>query len=489
MSIDLNIQIKINNKIASSLENPIRISNGVVVFSWDFDNVAIAEVNEVDGTLGLESYSGQSYFEIRIADNDINLGTDLFMGNYSSVALTTWTSRDWEYLGLEFKRGETYFGQIRIIDVASRTSDFETFSFVINRLPEVSNIELFPVSPYSSDEISLTYDYFDIDGDIEGDSIIRWFKNGVYQKNLDNVLVVNSSYISIGDIWYADVLPNDNYEYGARVSSNSAEVLKNQFTVLSARILPKNPNENDILKADYDIDVPSVDDDISVRWFVNDSLMASFNDSLFMRYDSTPGDTVRFEISMSSNTSFMSSEEVVISASDFLVYDIKIDGGIEPLEVSTITPNILWKNYIPVGQEIKYIHIEIGTFYDANNIYDSILETNKDNFTVPMNILQRGVDYYVSISISDTMEFNQKTSSHFRINGSRWNNSVSNSDGWTIETIYLIQSVGEYDSSQYQLFSISDGNFFAEVRLYNNRISFVSEEFIHVDIDSSGRNL
>ena len=489
MSIDLNMQIQINNQLYSSLSDPVKVSGGVTIFSWDFDKVPLVDVDETDGTFESESIVEQTHLEIKIADNSINLGTDLFLGNYSSVNLTSWTSRDWKYIGVPFERGERYYGQIRIIDAAGRTSDFSTFSFIINVLPQVSNVVLSPVSPTTSEQLSLSYDYFDEDGGLEGDSVVRWFKNGVYQQNLDSVLTIASSYMEIGDVWYTDVLPNDGYEYGSRVSSNSSEVIKNSVTITSARILPINPNENDILKADYDVDKLTIGEDVFVRWFVNDTILTEFNDLQYLRYISSPGDVVRFEISTESVSSFLSSEEVTILASDFFVYDIKIDGGTEPLEVSTTTPNILWKNHIPEGREASYVQIQIGTFYESNNIYETVVETNKDNFTIFSNILERGVDYYISIAVSDTTIFGKKTSSHFRIKGSRWNDSVVNSTGWTIETIYLIQDVGEYDPSQYQSFSISDGTFFAEVRLYNNKIGFVSEDFIYADIDSSGSNL
>ena len=124
-----------------------------------------------------------------------------------------------------------------------------------------------------------------------------------------------------------------------------------------------------------------------------------------MSYNAFPGDIVRYEANTSSATSFISSESVVIASSDFSVYDVKVDGTTESLNVSTTTPNIIWKTHVPVGKEINYIHMQIGTFYEANNIYDEVIEINKDNFTVPANILSRGVDYYVSIAVSDTTVF------------------------------------------------------------------------------------
>lgn len=489
MATDLNLQVKINNQLSVSSDSPVVISGGVTVLSWSFDEGSIVDVDETDGTIDSFFTASQIVAEIRIADNDINLGTSSFLGNISTVNATAWSARSWTYVGTPLERGSIYYGQLSLVESLGRTSEFATFAFKVNTLPVVSNVAIAPISPTVDDRITLTYDYFDLDGDSEGNSLIRWFKNGIYQRNLNNQSLIKSSYMQIGDSWYADVLPFDGLEYGARVSSNSSKVVKTLSSIASAEISPKNPNENDILKADYKVDVLTIDEDISIRWFVNDVIQSTFDNNQYMRYDASPGDIVRYEANTESGTSFISSDEVTIIASDFSVYNIKVDGMTESLEVSTTTPNIIWKTHVPNGKEINYINIQIGTFYESNNIYDEVLEINKDNFTVPANILDRGVDYYISIAVSDTITFGNKTSSHFRINGSRWSDSVDNDTGWTIETIYLIQDEEDYDPAKYQLFRISDGTFFAEVRLYNNKIGFVSEEFTYVDVDTSGRNL
>ena len=116
----------------------------------------------------------------------------------------------------------------------------------------------------------------------------------------------------------------------------------------------------DILRAVYEVDTLTIGEEVYVRWFVNDVVQTEFNDNTYMRYDASPGDVVRFEIRTESVATFVSSEEVTISSSDFSVYDIKIDGSPEPLEVSTTTPNILWKSYVPENREINYLHIQIG---------------------------------------------------------------------------------------------------------------------------------
>jgi len=489
MATDLNIQIKINDKIVSSEAEPINVVGGATVFTWDFDDISIVDVDDTDGSFELEFFAGQLGVEIKISDNNYNLGTTEFIGSVSSVDFTSWNARSWKYVGQFLERGNLYYGQLRLIDVAGRVSEFVTFSFLKNSLPVVTNVAITPESPTIDDNLSLSYDYFDMNGDDEGETLVRWFKNGVFQRNLNGSTLINSSNLKPDDIWYADVLPNDGFEYGARVSSNSVQVVIEQSSVTDAKISPKNPNENDVLKADYKLDNITIQENMLIRWFVNEVLQNDFINSQYMRYDSSPGDVVRYEIKTESDTNFLSSSEVTIVASDFRVYDIKVDGVTESLDISTTTPNVRWKTYVPDGKQVNYTHIQIGTFYEAGNIYDEVIETSKDNFTIPANILERGVDYYLSITVSDTEEFGDKATSHFRINNSRWTTTVDNSTGWTIETIYLIQDSGDFDSSKYQLFRISDGTFYAEVRLYNNRVAFVSEDFFYVNIDTSGRNL
>lgn len=489
MATDLNIQIKINNQMFSSLDSPIKIKAGRPIITWDFDEITVVDVDETDGTFELETLGGQLSVEISIADNNTGLGSASFKGNMAFVEMTSWKSKSWQYLGTPLERGGIYYGQIRVIDFANRTSQYKSFAFSINSLPEVSDVTLSPISPSVSNNLTLAYDYVDPDGDIEGNSLIRWFKNGIYQRNLDGQLTVDSSYMQIGDVWYVDVLPYDGLEFGKRVSSNLSQVIKTPVSIVSAKISPSNPNENDILKADYQTDIFTEDEDFTIRWFVNDILQEDFRDSEHIRYNTSVGDIVRYEISNESGTSFITSESVTILPSDYLVYDIKIDGSIEPLDVSSVSPNISWKTFKPSSNGVKYTRIQIGTFFEASNVYEEIFESDKDNFTVPANILNRGMDYYVSISVSDTTNFNRVTSSHFRIRGSRWSNSVNNQTGWTIEAVYLIQDSGDFDELQYQVFRISDGTFYGEVRLYNNRVTFVSEETLYTDIDSDGSNL
>jgi len=172
-----------------------------------------------------------------------------------------------------------------------------------------------------------------------------------------------------------------------------------------------------------------------------------------------------------------------------------VDGKDEPLEVSTISPTVSWKVHKPYGKDVNYISIRIGTFYEANNIYSTIIQSDRKTFTIPINILNEGMDYYISIAISDTQVFSNYVSGHFRIKGSKWEENVNNSIGWTIETIFLIGDLetptsGVFSESSYQVIRLNDGSRFGEVRIHDQKIGFVSEDFtLSEEVDTTGINV
>lgn len=485
--MSIGLEVKINNEIVSGITVPT--ISFPIVFTWVFTDTNVVGVDESDGTLETIGEVGQKGFDIKISDNDINWGESSFVGVMAQTDFLLNTSKSWIYRGTPLQVGTTYYGQIVVRDEIDRFSDIYTFSFILNSLPIASNVIISPTVPTIDDELILLYDYTDVDGDIEQETIIRWYKNGILQINLNGLISVTSEFLQIDDVWYVDVMPFDGHEYGLRISSQTVVITRDVLIVSNIRILPELPNENDILKADYSVADFNNTEHISIRWFVNNILKTALNDQQYIREIITVGDVIRFEIKPESNSQFVSSEEVTIVTGDFIVSDILIDGLEEPLEVTTTQPVIRWNSNPPDGGSVSYVSVKIGTFFEADNIYEIISETNKEIFTVPANLLNRGVDYYVSVAISDTQTFTNYTSAHFRIQGSRWTNLVDNSTGWTIETIYLLDNA-TFDSGQYQVLRINDGSRFAEIRLYNEKISFVSQEILFVEnLDTSGSNI
>ena len=91
-----------------------------------------------------------------------------------------------------------------------------------NAPPLVSDLTILPENPLEIDSLEINYLFSDPDGDAEGDSEIRWYRNDENQTALFNQYIVPSNLISSGDEWHAEVKPHDGTEFG--VASLSPKV-------------------------------------------------------------------------------------------------------------------------------------------------------------------------------------------------------------------------------------------------------------------------
>lgn len=486
MTID--ITVKVNNVLTNS--DPIRITSGYPVINWDYECPLNITIDEYGAIETIEKPAQKSY-ELKIATSNENIGTNIFVGNVVNTGIITSEATFWTYIGVPLKRGYIYYCQIRITDEFNRTSDWKTFTFAYNSLCYLTNIYITPEVPLATNDIFLYYDFLDNDdGDIESGTIIRWYKNDIHQRQFDNINTIKSEFLQIDDRWYAEIIPSDGFEYGAKYISPVVKINKNNVILSNLYILPNNPNENDILSVDYSCSEMSEFENVSIRWFINEQLIQKFNDEKTIRYEFNPGDTVRYDITPSFQNNYKSSPTITILPSDFVVYNITIDGLIEPLDVSSISPVVRWKVHKSATKNINFVSVRIGTFFEASNIYEEVFEEqNKDIFNIPLNLLQKGVDYYVSVAVSDTNVFNEYASAHFRTIGSEWENYVNNETGWTIETMFSINpNITEFDPAKYQIIRFSDGTKFGEVRIYKDKIGFASRAFKFQDgeISTSG---
>ncbi len=464
------ISIKINNNIITDHKDTVRITDSFPILNWEFDLANKVEINSLTGEIEEIGELIQYSFEIRISTSKINIGKDVFIGNRAQTGTIIQQTKSWIYAGVPLERGFKYYGQIRVVDESGRSSDWTTFSFLYNSLPYIDNIKITPILPSISDNLVLSYDFHDGDGDEEYGTIIRWFKNGVLQKQLKNSITIDSYLLQKGDIWYSEITPCDGYEYGLKSVSPHVRITQTSVILSNVQILPLHPNPNDILKVDYLSSNEIEKDNVLVRWYINGSLDSTLNDKIYIRPSLKKGDTVQCEIKHEDSGMYVASNVVSVISSEFIVGDITIDGKNEPLDVSSTTPLVRWRAYIPDDKSLNYINIKIGTFYGADNILSVVLSYTGSSYTIPPNILQKGRDYYLSISLSDSKVFSNYFYSHFRIEGSRWEKNVSNSIGWTLNTAFSVKT----DGDEYQIIRIQDGTRFAEIRMYKDKIRLIS---------------
>jgi len=476
----ISLDVKVNNQDYEG--NILAISVGRPTINWSFDKVQSVIITNTEGITDDIDIVQQQSFEIRIGTDNDSWGTSLFFGDMVQTGPVSSLNNFWKYSGNNLERTKNYYGQVRVIDEINRSSSWEKFSFKVNSLPIVVGGSIAPINASVNDNLVLNYTYFDEDGDEESGTRINWFKGGVHQKHLNDAIEVSSSYLKDGDTWSAEIAPSDGIELGPKFLTNFISVSPITEVLSGVSISPESPNENDILKADFGV-VSVSTENIQVRWFVNGNLISEVNDQETARLDVIPGDIVNYNIRLNESDNFVASSSHTIISSDFIVTDIRIDGLEDPLALATTRPVIQWNVFSPPNQESKYTSIKVGTFFGGDNIYSNILETNKDSFRFPADILEKGKDYFISISINSVNKnFKNFEYARFRITGSDWALNANNSKGWTFETSFSIINTETFDETNFQSIIIQDGTRFGEIRVYNQKIGFISDNIIFSDI-------
>ena len=151
-----------------------------------------------------------------------------------------------------------------------------------NNPPSVSNLQLSPSNPVTTDTLSLTYSYQDSDNDAESGTEIRWYKDDVLENSRNDQLTVLPSLTSKGESWYATVTPSDGDDAGAMETSSNLNVVNTIPEIQTASITPSSANENDDLTVNWN----SVDADGDTRtvsgieWYVGGAKVSAFDNDI-----------------------------------------------------------------------------------------------------------------------------------------------------------------------------------------------------------------
>lgn len=449
-------KIKINNQEIGGTF--ITVPLDIVTINWSFE-VTTPSIKQLS-------------YEIRIATHNVNWGFSSFIPNIIRQPYARDRSSYWKLKTKFLQRGESYYGQIRVKDTTGEESEWVKFSFHVNRLPFLTYASIKPDEPSEKDDLEL-----DI-GDTSENSIIKtkWFRNGIHYNQFDNYQKISKEYVRYGDSWYAEVTPDDGIEKGPTLFAKAKTITKKAPVADNLQILPINPNVNDILEASYIVNDPNsqsilLKDKSQIRWYINNSIVTEANDQKFVRFNLKPNDEVFFTITPSDGIFFgetVSSKNAIVQEAGFNIINLKVDGFIENLSVSSTNPTVEWDVIQPFDKVSRFANIKVGTSSGSDNVYNTIIETYDNKFTIPDNIVRRGIDYYVSVSSSDQKDiFNKYITSKFRVAGNLWEKEANNTKGWTLELSLSVSGDG------YQRLSIGDGSRFSEIRFYSNKIELL----------------
>jgi hypothetical protein len=139
----------------------------------------------------------------------------------------------------------------------------------INHPPECEELTISPGLPLENDSLCGSYLYYDVDGDPEKLSKIRWYKNGVLQPQFNNLRTIPAAAIQGGDQWYFVVKPRDGFEYGQ--SQQSPKVIINNPVKAEIKVFPIIGKPGLIVHFSN----PSTDNSAYFRWDFGDGVQSN----------------------------------------------------------------------------------------------------------------------------------------------------------------------------------------------------------------------
>lgn len=356
--------VTVDNKV-----NPLNVRNASPFFNWLY-------VDEDEDPLVA--------YEIRVADNDTDLGTDSFIGNvwhpgvittpesYMTQFNTDGTAFPGCVIPNVLQSGTKYYFQVQIHDL-SDFSEWAVGCFKLNTAPTAANLSIIPSAPFNSDELLAKYDFVDDVGDIESSSTqIRWFRKptgGSFEEitSVRNLRTVSPDLTVPGDQWKFTVRPHDGVDYSILTYESAVATIINRAPTASAlAILPSNPQTGDDLEAIFSLSDPD-EDDVSARisWFKNDVEQPALRNVRVIPASLTAVDEEwHFTILPSDgydNGPLAISSKVKVLNTPPIITSMTVEGLFMPVGVKSANPTIAWAYQDADLQPQTKYHVLIGT--------------------------------------------------------------------------------------------------------------------------------
>ena len=224
------------------------------------------------------------------ADGDSEQGTQIRWklngNNVGDLDDQTSVSQTW------LAKGQQWTCTVTVKDGIDQGEPVTTGPVAINNtLPIARNLELTPENPIDTDELELDYDYFDLDGEPQQGTEIRWYLDGARIPELDNQESVSPLMIRSGDQWEASVKPNDGDDFGEIVYTGVVVIgSSNNPPVATVYVSPVgNARTDDALQVNVGWTDPDGDtvQSTEIRWFRDGVQVSAYNDLTAVLSEST----------------------------------------------------------------------------------------------------------------------------------------------------------------------------------------------------------
>jgi hypothetical protein len=391
--------LAVESNVVTIGNTPPVVSNPIIVPEMPFSNNSIE--------------AKYDYYDL---DSDLETGS-----------IIKWYKNDIEQAALEgsttigpslTRKGEVWHYTITPSDGSDFGEELASTKVSIgNTAPVVSNIIIGPENPKTIDDLVVTYEFTDSDGDTESfDTIIDWLRKRPDDIEFAHtglrVKTLASSYTYKNEVWTCEITPHDGFVFGKTVRAIMNITIANSIPVISnIEILPSNPTTRSNLEARYeysDLD-NDIEKDTKITWYCNDIEKSSLNDkSTVPSILTEKGDIWYFTVQPNDGQAFgelLNSDSITVQNSAPIAHNL------------TLTP------MYPSGDDKL-----VGTYqyFDEDDDNESAPEIRwyknglvqsryNDILEVESNATEKGDLWYFSIRVFDGLDYGIETSSQYII--------------------------------------------------------------------------
>ena len=275
----------------------------------------------------------------------------------------------------------------------------------LDSAPEITNVQILPLNPTSSDTLELNYDYDD-DRNQPDVSSIAWLRNGdiEFQGNAltEGIMEINYSNTERGDVWSVQIMPNDG--------TNSGEIIAEEVTILNSKpvisnlaISPSGPSQKNDLTAFWDeYDEDGDDLTSSIKWFKDSIHQTELDGSIIVNKEFTEVDE-EWYFSITLNDTF---DEQIKNSSKVILNMVNDIPTLENVQIENINPTTdldllaSWVFLDGDGDEQS----DFETKWYLNDIHKSELD---NLLTVGSQFTSKGDAWFFEVRATDGIEFSE----------------------------------------------------------------------------------
>ena len=275
---------------------------------------------------------------------------------------------------------------------------------IINSKPIISNLTINPSGPSQNDDLTANWDEYDEDGDVLS-RLIKWFKDGSHQSELDGLSTISNSLTEENEEWYFSITLNDTFEDNIANSSSVVLNMINDVPTLENLEIENDDSWNDEptttsnLIAEWDFLDGDGDDlaNYEIRWYSNNLVQLELEDLVVVDSNFTSkNESWYFEVRASDGVEFSEwyqSDSVLINNSKPELFADIIP--LNPTNSSDLELDLY--SFDPDGDDLV-IEVE---WIRNNTFFGKYIYSEDSSYGPISNDTVVGQTWYANISITD----------------------------------------------------------------------------------------